>query len=615
MVENIEETTFFWPISSLIGKSFVVKDYQRGYKWGKKEILELLKDIDEHSPSDGKYCLQPIIIRQNTEVNSIELIDGQQRVTSLYLLLTYLTNSNKNIYAISYETRTESKDFLENKILDLNDYLKEDLKWEQFTALEGFDIYDNVDVYHFYNVYKHIYNWFRYKDDVFKNDFLSKILYTVHVIWYDVDKSIAPKENITAEEIFLNLNAGKILLTSSELIKALFILECQNNYSKEVCKLKASELALEWDYIENKLQDKSFWYFICDSNEYVNSSTKIDYLFDIVNKKRKKDDTLYSYRVYEKRFKEKENLNWLEVKNTFNKLYEWYEDKELYHYVGYLIVSKIKTLHQIIEKSKGISKTEFKKELINFIKIEFKILKKDDSGVEYHVYNLENLDYTDSRKECEKLLVLLNIQYYVNNSSDHKFPFELYKGENWSVEHINPQNPREFENVGTIKNWLTINKEYFTKEEDTTTAKIVKRIDAALLNFSKIEMDDKRKLIDLKWDKAKLTKLDELIDVISESLSLHQISNLALLDRNSNSKLSNKLFLQKRELILKFDRDGKYITSKDLERKVFIPVCTKNVFSKIYTTDNESVANTFFGRKDMACYYAFIQDQLKTFLP
>ena len=122
-------------------------------------------------------------------------------------------------------------------------------------------------------------------------------------------------------------------------------------------------------------------------------------------------------------------------------------------------------------------------------------------------------------------------------------------------------------------------------------------------------------LFHLKLHKVKTTKLEDLIGAISNYLNLHGISNLALLDRNSNSKLSNKLFLEKRELILQFDQDGKYITADNKEKKVFIPVCTKNVFSKIYTSDKECVVNSFFGKKDMDSYYKFIENKLTTFLP
>ncbi len=613
-----DNENLFRPLNYLLGKSFSVKDYQRGYKWDTKEILELLNDINEHDANRGKYCLQPIIVRMN-EINDekriIELIDGQQRITSIYLILIFLENTQEGIFDISFETREESREFLSTKIIALGEYAKNKISWENFIQKEEFEKYDNVDVYHFYTVFNAIYQWFEDKKEVnFKDDFLNKLLNLVYIIWYDIDKSaINSQIKVSAENIFLNLNAGKILLTSSELIKALFILECQNKNTKEIAKLKSSELALEWDQIENKLQDNSFWFFICDNEKYNTSSTRIDFLLDIVNKRDvKKSDDLFSYRIYEKRFKENVDLDWMSVKNTFNKLSEWYDDKESYHYVGFLIVSGIKKITQIIEKSQGVSKSDFKNSLIGWIKTEFKKLKKDELGLPYNIYNIEKLDYEESRKECEKVLVLLNILYYIKNLSDNKFPFELYKTEKWSVEHINPQNPRDFENIGVIKRWLISNKFYYEKTKPINES-IIKQLVLVLGFLKNINIDDKRRLSDLKLDKAELMKFDNLVDAIRLDLDLHGISNLTLLDKNTNSKLSNKPYLDKRELILKLDQDGKYMSSEGLEKKVFIPVCTKNVFSKIYTTDKDSVVDSFFGKNDMESYSSFIQNQLNFF--
>lgn len=620
-VQNSEtQGTTFIPIREIIGKSFKVKDYQRGYKWDRKEIQELLNDVNEHDINFGKYCLQPVIVREKitNSQTEFELIDGQQRITSLYLILTFLNNSIENVFNISYETREESRDFLSTKIIELKKYAKEKTSWEVFLNIDEFKKYDNVDVYHFYTVYNEIYKWFEEKNiNDFKENYLNKLLNDVYIIWYDVDKSQSIQQiDISSENVFLNLNAGKIPLTSSELIKALFILECQNKNSKEIAKLKATELALEWDQIENKLHDDSFWFFICDNEKYNLSATRIDYLLDIVNKRNIiKQDDLFSYRVYEKRFKEKNDLNWQEVKNTYNKLTEWYENKELYHYVGFLIVGKIKKLTEVIEKSIGISKSDFKNELIAWIKIEFNRTKKGDpSDNEYYIYHLDNLDYKNSRKECEKTLLLINIEYYIKNLSTNRFPFELFYNETWSVEHINPQNPRDFENVGIIKGWLKSNKTYYEKSFPTNNL-ILELIENVTNHFDRYAPDEKRKLSDLKLENTKLADLDDLIDEISEDLNLHGISNLTLLDKNSNSKLSNKPFLDKRELILQYDQDGKYTRSDGEVKKVFIPVCTKNVFSKIYTTDKDSVIDSFFGQSDMNAYRRFIETQLVDFLP
>jgi len=613
LTSKSEEETLFRPVSDLMGMYFSVKDYQRGYKWGAKEILELLNDINEHDINHGKYCLQPVIVRENGK--ETELIDGQQRITSIYLILTYLNNSLHNIYSISYETREESKEFLSNTILELNQFAENKLSWEDFIRSEAYRKYDNVDVYHFYTVYSEIVQWFDEKnDESFKKYFLNKLLNTVHIIWYDIDKSNNfSKLNIFAEAVFTNLNAGKIPLTSSELIKALFILDTQNKNSKEVAKLKSTELALEWDQIENKLHDDSFWFFICDNDKYNSAATRIDFLIDIVNKRDvKRNDELFSYRIYEKRFKEKAYLDWMEIKNTYNKLIEWFDNKEIYHFVGFLIVSGIKSLNQILSQSKGISKAEFNNSLKESVKSEFKRTRKDDSNLDYLIYDLDCLDYQESRKECEKVLLLLNILYYVNNLSDNKFPFELYKNETWSVEHINPQNPRDFETVAVINKWLLTNKLYYQKNTGRYES-ILNQIAIVSGYFERIKSDDKRKLADLKMEKEKLDEFDSLFVAITTDLDLHGISNLALLDKNSNSKLGNKGFLEKRELILQFDKEGKYITTDGKEKKVFIPVCTKNVFAKIYTSDKDSLIDSFFGKNDMKAYYRFIETQLMPF--
>lgn len=625
MEDYTNTTNLFIPLSNMIGKSFSVKDYQRGYKWDEKEILELLNDVNEHKPEKGKYCLQPVIVRNNND-GSIELIDGQQRITSIYLILHFLRHLSKEIYHISYETREASKKFLEEKIHLLNPYMEANLSWEEFLGKEDFCLYDNVDVYHFYIVYQNIYDWFQDKTDEFKADFHHKLLHNVHIIWYDIDKSPNnPQIDTSAEQVFLNLNAGKIALTSAELIKGLFVLECKENknYTKEIAKLKSTELALEWDQIENRLHDDSFWFFICDNDKYNDSPTRIDFLFDIINRKEaKNNDKLFSYRIYEQKQKEGKDLNWLEVKNTFNKLLEWYENKEIFHYVGFLIVSNLKSLNDIITVSKGISKKEFKEKLVGFIKEEFHRKRKDENNEDYFVYSLENLVYDEARKECEKVLLLLNVLYYINNRSANRFPFDLYKKDDWSVEHINPQNPRDFENVVMMKNWFKMNLTYYESEktndeseETQTESKLVGDINKILTHFDKVAEKDERKLSQLRLEKEKIAEIDNLIDQISSDLNLHGIANLALLDRNSNSKLSNKLFLEKRALILQFDQDGKYRSSNGEEKEVFIPICTKNVFAKIYTTDKDSVLDVFFGRKDMDAYYDFIESQLACFLP
>ncbi len=90
----------------LQNQSFAIDEYQRKYKWEKENIDELLSDLRDKflnyyqtgdatskvSTYDG-YFLGSIIVSKRNGKNY--LVDGQQRVTSLTLLLIYLHNAAK----------------------------------------------------------------------------------------------------------------------------------------------------------------------------------------------------------------------------------------------------------------------------------------------------------------------------------------------------------------------------------------------------------------------------------------------------------------------------------------------------------------------------------------
>ena len=77
-------------ITKLVGEIsgyFIIPAYQRGYRWD-EEVKMLLDDLNEIT--EGKeYCLQPIVVRALGD-EKYELIDGQQRLTTLFLLLNYI---------------------------------------------------------------------------------------------------------------------------------------------------------------------------------------------------------------------------------------------------------------------------------------------------------------------------------------------------------------------------------------------------------------------------------------------------------------------------------------------------------------------------------------------
>jgi hypothetical protein len=101
----------FASINQLNGETFIIPDYQRGYRWQPTQVEQLLNDLWEFAHShqftlaagQSPYCLQPIVVSQR-ENGQWEVIDGQQRLTTIWLILDYI---DETVYDITFETRNE----------------------------------------------------------------------------------------------------------------------------------------------------------------------------------------------------------------------------------------------------------------------------------------------------------------------------------------------------------------------------------------------------------------------------------------------------------------------------------------------------------------------------
>ena len=71
---------------------YVVPDYQREYVWTDKEVHQLLEDINDEidASSTKEYFIGTILVSPSTQNNHYEVIDGQQRLTTFFLLLCAL---------------------------------------------------------------------------------------------------------------------------------------------------------------------------------------------------------------------------------------------------------------------------------------------------------------------------------------------------------------------------------------------------------------------------------------------------------------------------------------------------------------------------------------------
>ena len=68
---------------------YIVPDYQREYVWTDKEVHQLLEDINEQidAGSTREYFIGTVLVSPTDQKNHYEVIDGQQRLTTFFLLL------------------------------------------------------------------------------------------------------------------------------------------------------------------------------------------------------------------------------------------------------------------------------------------------------------------------------------------------------------------------------------------------------------------------------------------------------------------------------------------------------------------------------------------------
>ena len=641
----------------LDGRYFYIPSYQRGYRWTVKQVGDLLRDLlcfandftneETEKKKDQFYCLQPIIARPITDEEKLrfifrdeynedikehgvwEIIDGQQRLTTIYLLYKYLLDQKgwdaeklkeeedgKELYHIHYATRDSSAKFLENlSVSMIND-----------SCGEGFK--RNVDFFHMTNAFKYIAEWIK-KDgkdinlrynlggslDNVRTSFFKLLNGTsdtkggsVQVLWYEIAES---KEKNTIKE-FQKINTGKIRLTDAELIKGLFLLK--KNFTAGDKYIKQSELALEWEFIENTLHTNNFWYFL--QRKGSDMPNRIDFLFHLIYKKhvlqhiqeeewdrilRSVDEKLMDprqseiFRFYYNRFEGKmgEDLQqevataWNEVMELFRTLDDWFCSPSIYNFIGLLsqcgedLCRLILHFDRMPEQS---SKADFECYLKKRISYHLRGIKIDiDKNLILNTYK--------ERDNIYKLLLTLNIlllneqnQQFESDSDVYKFPFDVLCAQNWDIEHIDSFHTnalkKEEDKIAWINTAMEDRSEELSEEE---REQIQTHLDEKTYDIA----------IGILKKNAKEVEVDEEIK--------NSIGNLTLLDAITNRTYGNSLFCTKRRIIIERIKQG-----------VFIPIATQYIFAKFF--DLKGTNRSLWTEEDMNAYHRYVYDVIANYI-
>ena len=550
-------------ISELLGMNFFIPSYQRGYRWTKQQVEDLLNDINNFqfeqiigSEEETWYSLQPLVVKRKDE--AWEVIDGQQRLTTIYLILRELSASSVLNMEISYETRKETK-------------LKEITKASKPC---------NIDEYFMIEALETI-SKFRSNCKFDKGRFIDNLINHCKIIWYEV------KED--EKEVFKRLNSGKISLSNAELVKAL-LLKKENflNDSNDIISLKQLEIAGEWDRMEQFLNKKSFWFFINpepESSKY--EATHIDFILEYALRCRKNENEIadfdeeitknpyFIFYILNKQIAEDiqgYKNGWNEIQATYRTIKSWYENRELYHYIGYLMNQKNENKQQILIDLLSIAKDKNKKDFIEELKTRCRrsLLKNKVEII------LSELSYGNQNDSIHNVLLLFNLATIQKQDKENsRYPFDKHyestkKG--WSLEHIHAQKEQQAkwtkEDVGYIKTSLLLIstdknretlKELSDKLSDELDKELCKVVVGCFMGYDAKQNEDGTFYTDFEKDDS--------------------LKNIALLQGNKNSQLNNKMYFEKRRIIAEYEQGE----NNDIN---FLPVCTRNVFFKHYSTSS-----------------------------
>lgn len=579
-------------------KDSEIPNYQRGYKWEISNVEDLLNDINNINNIDkNEHCLHNLTIIENE--NKWEIIDGQQRLTTIFLILKYL---GKEYYSLSYKIRQNTEDFFNNEINDIIKNLKDNKykkELELFNDIKNKNNnYDKQDIYYICRALFTIYNWFNknYKDKPIE-EFIEK-LESIYFYKHGI------KTNIKGETIFSNLNSGRVPLTYIELIKADLIiniskLETKGNENEILINEKRSNIGRLWDEMESWLAQDEVWYWIAPKNNSVN---KLSLLFGLCGElKEGKNiyEKYYNY-VYNKNLKcdySKIKTIWENIKNYYYTIKDWYLDNDLYHLIG-IIVSFGVNINIIIEDNSNIkNKNELKSKLKNEIIRHLKLTNKDNKLKLGDIDYLE-LDYNNDK--VNKIFTLLNClegyNYDKNKFNEHfRYRFDIHNKYKWSIEHIIPRNPKK----DTILDYFNDIIKILYNEQNEELEKIKGEIKEKL-------NEPKYKEFNGSIEKLKLSNNDKLkeefIEDFNNIININNIGNLALLGIDTNSSLKNKIFKEKRNILLKFiSNEGR-----------FIPPLTLKVFSK--TFDSANGEEMYWTHEDFNKYEEYQEKKLKYFI-
>lgn len=562
-----------------IGKSpkYYIGPYQRGYKWNSSsrydQVPQLIFDTYEAFLEKAEsYYLQYITVKYDRYNNWMEVIDGQQRLTTLSLLF-YLIGIHQleNIAEAKVIYSRYKNGNVFNKVVD---YIQDSTTENDEDLLEQ-------DFYYLAKAarcIKHFLDLLQNKNKL--KDYIDYMRDHVMIILNKENEFSSP------EETFLNLNDNKVPLTNNYLIKGLLLTlavrrHSVNNltYSYEEILNQRNIMGREWDEIYSWISipnisnfffpndddgmEKLLEYALDTTREFTVPTPKDNILEEFAKilqelpHKSLQENNLQLFNKYNERIKNADAafLILKRIKHIYLKLRGIFNNPKLYNLLGYVMFCKKTTqklqnfnISDILDKSDMLISKDLKQLTLQAIPVlDDANNNKDNTG------RYPNLRYSSKNDGLTNLLLSFSVFPEVSDTN-YRFDFCAYAQEEWSFEHISPQHP---------KSDVAIDK--------TAKENVIRKIK------EQINLDDEKKEELIKHvnndEKIKSSDIDFLY---GNDIDLHSLGNMALLTGGANSALSNNPYIAKRGILFAKHNGG-----------YFIPRHTMDVFNKVLNTPTD----------------------------
>lgn len=505
------------------GKTFVIPNYQRGYVWGKsrgseKDSVEyLLESIENILTNNTELFLQGITVTETD--NEIKLIDGQQRTTFFYLLLTCLNYQKP--FNLNYPIRTESDTFLKSlkgkSRMDLLEISKENSN-EEYQDI----FYFKKTIWKILNDEEKQYNT--------SNWDIEKILDQIKFLYIDIADE-------KATLVFSMMNGSKADMKTEEIIKAEMLRLVSSD--KETANNPQEAEALHWE--QNLLRSKYarewdkwlYWWNREDVAEFYHTGKSIMGLLVTTYLKSKGGLVPKEGRYFEQ-FRDKllRGVNneiqskkvFYDLRHLQKKFEDVFNESRLYNSIGAIL-----TLHNREDRDRFVQwyfTTEGQKDLDRYYKLVFldlshtDILKQDNSEeietAKEQMLKVISSDNLYNENSIYAFMQLLRRNIEEDSKLGRKFNFSIWKER--SLEHIFPKS-RVYHSDNNGKNYVGV----YNQDEDVEISEI---------------------------EKGMINRAD-----FNGQGSEHCIGNLVLLYKNENSIFGAKLFDDKKSIYFNVDSE------------------------------------------------------------